>query len=134
MRRMTAPVVAIHELVPLLIVSDMERSVAFYRNNLGFQITQQWQPDGRLSWCRLVRDASAIMLQQECADDGPAEGRGHGVSFFFNCEDADRLHAELQARGLAVTPPQAAFYGMNQVFLRDPDGYELCFQSVVAAE
>ncbi|MBI3465478.1 MAG: bleomycin resistance family protein, partial [Planctomycetes bacterium] len=38
---------------------------------------------------------------------------------------------EFVARGLEVDPPKAAFYGMNQIFLRDPDGYELCFQSAV---
>jgi lactoylglutathione lyase len=121
--------VAIRELVPLFFVDDIERSAAFYREKLGFEFAGKWEPEGKLSWCRLQRDGSAVMLQQACEEDGPAAGRGRGVGFFFNCDDAGVMHAEFAARGLAVAPPQAAFYGMNQIFVIDPDGYELCFQS-----
>jgi glyoxylase I family protein len=122
---------SIRELVPLLFVEDIAASAAFYQNKLGFQMTMKWEPDGKLSWCRLARDDSAVMLQQACEEDGPAAGRGRGVGFFFNCEDADAMHADFASRGLAVAPPVAAFYGMNQIFVKDPDGYELCFQSVI---
>lgn len=121
---------AIRELAPLLFVADLPRSAAFYQDRLGFAMTNQWAPDGQLAWCRLERDESAIMLQQSCDEDGPAEGRGRGVGFFFTCDDVDRLHGELLHRGLSVAPPQTAFYGMKQAFLRDPDGYQLCFQSL----
>lgn len=122
---------AIRELVPLLFVQDILRSTAFYQERLGFELTQKWEPDGKLAWCRLSRDGSAVMLQQADDEDGPAIGRGRGVCFYFNCDDAQAIHAEFSERGLAIQPPAAAFYGMNQIFVTDPDGYELCFQSVV---
>jgi uncharacterized glyoxalase superfamily protein PhnB len=121
----------IRELVPLLFVQDILRSTAFYQERLGFELTQKWEPDSKLAWCRLVRDGSAVMLQQADDEDGPAAGRGRGVCFFFHCDDAQAIHAEFSERGLTVQPPAAAFYGMNQVFVTDPDGYELCFQSVI---
>ncbi len=122
----------IRELVPLLFVEDIVRSAAFYQERLGFAMTQQWEPGGKLAWCRLGRDSAAVMLQQAIPEeDGPAEGRGRGVSFYFNCDDGVAMHTDLTRRGLAVAPPQAAFYGMNQLFVTDPDGYELCFQSVI---
>jgi glyoxylase I family protein len=119
----------INSLVPLLFVDDIRRSVAFYRDLLGFELSGTWEPDGELSWCRLRRGGSAIMLQQACDEDGPAKGRGRGVGFFFHCDDADAMHDELSSRGLKLDPPCIAFYGMNQVFVTDPDGYELCFQN-----
>jgi uncharacterized glyoxalase superfamily protein PhnB len=122
----------IQEVVPLLFVDNIERSVDFYCNALGFEVTQRWLPNGKLAWCRIERGSSALMLQQACDEDGPATGRGRGVSFFFLCDDADALHAELSAVGLTVNSPKAAFYGMNQLFVSDPDGYELCFQNAVA--
>lgn len=73
------------------------------------------------------------MLQGSCEEDGPPEGRGRGTAFFIECDDADREHARLTALGLELEPPRVAFYGMNQLFLTDPDGYELCFQNVVEA-
>lgn len=119
----------VREIVPLLFVEDVVRSAAFYGEQLGFEIVNKWEPEGKLNWCRLERDGCALMLQQACEEDGPAEGRGRGVGFFFNCGDVDAMHAELCRSGLVVAAPKLAFYGMNQLFLKDPDGYELCFQS-----
>ncbi len=121
---------SVHELAPLLFVEDIRRSVEFYCNKLVFKMTTNWQPDGNLQWCRLERDSVALMLQQACDEDGSPEGRGRGVHLFFNCDDADAEFARLAGAGLKLAPPKVAFYGMNQLFLTDPDGYELCFQNV----
>lgn len=120
------------ELTPLLIVAAMSRSLAFYRDQLGFRITQGWSPDGRLAWCRLERDGVSLMLQQACDEDGPAAGRGRGVVFYFSCADASAEYERVRASGVNVAPPQVAFYGMSQLVVTDPDGYELRFQNPVA--
>lgn len=117
---------------PLLFVDDLSRSLTFYRDQLGFQITQDWSSDGRLAWCRLERDGVSLMLQQACDEDGPAAGRGRGVVFYISCADADREYERLKASAVNVAPPQVAFYGMNQLVLTDPDGYEHCFQNPMA--
>lgn len=127
------PTPIIRELVPLLFVENINRSVEFYRDRLGFEMTASWEPEGQLAWCRLQRGGSAVMLQQACDEDGPAEGRGRGVGFFFNCDDADALFHEFIERGLLIDPPTVAFYGMKQVFVSDPEGYNLCFQSPVTS-
>jgi len=119
----------IRELVPLLFVQDIERSMAFYRDSLGFAVAGKWEPEGRLAWCRLQRGGSAVMLQQADEEDGPAAGRGRGIGFFFICDDVADIHAEFSGRGLQLASPEVAFYGMQQVFVTDPDGYELCFES-----
>jgi uncharacterized glyoxalase superfamily protein PhnB len=126
---LTSATGTIRELVPLLFVQDILRSAAFYQERLGFELTQKWEPDGKLGWCRLARDGSAVMLQQANDEDGPPAGRGRGVCFYFNCDDVQAIFAEITERGLTIQPPVAAFYGLNQVFVTDPDGYELCFQS-----
>jgi catechol 2,3-dioxygenase-like lactoylglutathione lyase family enzyme len=118
-------------MVPLLYVTDMDRSAAFYGNKLGFELIQQWEPEGKMLWCLLKRGGAEIMLQKATDEDGPAEGFGRGVEFFLWCDDADAMHAELVANGLKLDPPQTAFYGMKQLFVKDPDGYELCFQNRV---
>lgn len=125
---------AIRELVPLMCVQDVARSLSFYRDRLGFTVVAAWEPDGKLAWCRLQRDNAAVMLQQATEEDGPADGRGRGVEFFFICDDAGTIHADLSARGLRLDPPRIAFYGMKQVFVIDPDGYRLCFESPTGSE
>ena len=122
----------VRQLKPLLAVSDIQRSVEFYRDRLGFNLTGQAENEGKIFWCSMERGGSAIMLQQAEDEDGPAEGRGRGVSFYFICDDADTMYAELTARGLQLSPPTVAYYGMKQVVVPEPDGYYLCFESPVA--
>ena len=59
--------------------------------------------------------------------------RGKGVTFYFLCEDAEAMYREVTGRGLEATPPAVAFYGMNQTFVSDPDGYQLCFENRTTA-
>ena len=73
--------------------------------------------------------AHPVMLQQSGEEDGPPEGRGRGVSFYFVCDDADMMYAELSDRGLQLEPPSAEYYGMKQLFVPEPDGYSICFES-----
>jgi glyoxylase I family protein len=122
----------VQELWPLLRVTEIERSIAFYRDQLGFDVVGDARSEDRIFWCRLKRGGASIMLQQACAEDGPAEGRGRGVGFFVVCDDADALYDELTSRGLKLKPPTTAYYGMRQVFVPEPDGYEICFESQCA--
>jgi uncharacterized glyoxalase superfamily protein PhnB len=121
----------VRQLVPLLAVTDLQRSVEFYRDRLGFGLTGQAENEGKMFWCRTARDGSVIMLQEAEEEDGPAKGFGRGISFYFVCDDADAMYAELTSRGLQLDPPSVAYYGMKQVVVPEPDGYFLCFESAV---
>ena len=125
----TPPAAIIRQLWPLLFVQDIEQSIRFYRDQLGFTLANQADSNGKRFWCRLERGGAAIMLQQAEAGDGPPEDRGHGVAFYFICDDADAMFAELQSRGVKVNPPAVAYYGMKQLFVPEPDGYSICFES-----
>jgi uncharacterized glyoxalase superfamily protein PhnB len=116
---------------PLLWVEHIDYSLQFYCDKLGFKLTESWRPNGRLMWCRIERGGSFLMLQQAGDQDGPAAGRGRGVELFFLCDDANAICTEFLAVGLDVAPPRETFYGMNQLRLKDPDGYSLCFHNVV---
>ena len=122
----------VRELWPLLFVQDIERSLVFYRDRLGFDVVGEAKVGGKTFWCRLQRGGASIMLQQAAAEDGPAQGRGRGVAFYFVCDDAEAMHGELTARGLKLDPPTIAEYSMKQLFVPEPDGYAICFESVVS--
>lgn len=62
----------LRQLWPLLAVDEIERSVNFYRDMLGFNVAGQAESDGKLFWCRLERGGTSIMLQQADEEDGPA--------------------------------------------------------------
>jgi glyoxylase I family protein len=53
------------------------------------------------------------------------------TTLYFGCEDVDAAYAELRVRGVAAKEPIVSDYGMKQVYLKDPDGYEICLQRPV---
>ena len=71
------------------------------------------------------------MLQAADAEDGPAKARGRGVTLYFVCDDVDAFFEEVLSRGLNVDPPTVAYYGMRQLYVPEPNGYVVCFESPV---
>jgi len=122
----------LEQTVPLLLVRDLPRSCDFYCRGLGFEIDRRWEPNGELRWCWLQRNTAALMLQQACPNDGLHAHTQNGVSLYFICRDATAIYHELLSREIEATPPRRAFYGMNQVFVTDPDGYVLCFENLAS--
>jgi lactoylglutathione lyase len=121
------------QVVPFLGVTDMERSVRFYMDGLGFTVKHQWTSEGKLRWCWLTRGSASLMLQ-EFVKEGHGglrpEGKlGQGVSLCFQCEDAVVLYREFRSRGIESEEP---FVGNSMwvTVVSDPDGYKLDFESV----
>src|SRR5215467_8245700 len=118
--------------VPFFAVSDMEQSLHFYIDGLGFEMVNKWVDDGKLRWCWLKLGGAAMMLQEfkkQGNDSWIPEGKvGIGVSICFVCEDALSIYREARSRGLM---PNTPFVGNNMwvTELADPDGYKLFFES-----
>ena len=122
----------IKQAVPFFAISNMENSLRFYVDGLGFEMTQKWIPKDKIEWCYLQRGGGSIMLQ-EFRKEGPDvrvfEGKlGEGVSICFMCEDALELYHEFISKGLKVSEPFVG-NGMWVIGLSDPDGYKLDFES-----
>jgi len=120
------------QVVPLLGVTDMERSLRFYLDGLGFTLKNKWEPEGRIRWCWLSRGGASLMLQ-EFVKEGHGGRRpegvlGQGVSICFQCDDAAALYHEFRSRGLDSSEP---FVGNSMwvTCISDPDGYKLDFES-----
>lgn len=122
----------VKQAVPFFNMTNIEASVRFYVEGLGFQMTKQWVDDGKLRWCWLEIGNAALMLQEFHPANVPTEKLGVGVSVCFICEDALTIYREAKARGLAATKP---FVGnaMWVTSLADPDGYRIDFESYTDA-
>lgn len=125
----------VEQAVPAFMVTDIDASVRFYVDGLGFSITHEWRPErsaGRLQWCWLDLGGAAVMLQEYWRDGGsggtPEGPLGQGVSVYFICADAIAIYCDLVARGVPAGRPFVG-NGMWVTSLKDPDGYELHFES-----
>lgn len=120
----------VKQAVPFFMVTDIEASLRFYVDGLGFTLTNQWVPRGRIEWCWLELGEAALMLQ-EYRKDLPrvVEGKlGQGVSICFMCADALAIYHTLNARGVPATRPFVG-NGLWVTSVTDPDGYHLDFES-----
>jgi len=127
--------VDIRGLCPLLQVFDMPTAVHFYRDVLGFEVGSTSGPGDNFGWGLLKFGGTELMLNTAYDDDArppapdPARVAAHGDTIlYFGCEDLDGAYQHLRAHGLDVNEPKVAWYGMKQLYLKDPDGYAICLQ------
>jgi glyoxylase I family protein len=129
--------IEVQGMTPLLQVFDMATSLKFYCDVLGFEIvtTDSGTSAPNHNWVWLRLHNTDLMLNTAFEYDerpdavDPARVVGHSdTALYFAAPDVDGVYAHLRAKGIDVKPPHVARYGMKQLYLRDPDGFELCFQ------
>jgi len=122
----------VKQAVPFLMVSNIEASLRYYIDGLGFRMTNKWVDQGKLRWCWLELGGAALMLQEYRKDRVPAGKLGEGVSICFQCADAVKIYREITSRGIQAKRP---FVGnaMWVTAVTDPDGYKLDFESPTTA-
>lgn len=132
----TVTSVNVKQAVPFFGVSNMENSLQFYVDGLGFKMKNCWipdrdeeNPDGRIRWCWLQIGDAAIMLQEFRPEGRPKETLGAGVNVCFQCEDALALYREFKSRGIQMRKRPFVGNQMWVVPVTDPDGYRMEFES-----
>ncbi len=114
---------------PVLHVADVEASLRFYVDRLGFSGAWRYDEDGRARVAQVERQGCALLL----ADTWP-EKIGKGLIFIsLNVEPQtreatvaalDALRAELEAKG---APVKEGSWGYRLLVVDDPDGNQLFF-------
>ena len=118
---------------PILNVKDVEASLRFYVDKLGFTSPWRYDEDGRAHVAQVDRQGCSLILADTWADKWP-EKIGKGVMFIsLNVEPASReaataavdaLRAELEAKGV---PVKEGSWGYRLLVVDDPDGNQLFF-------
>jgi len=117
----------------MVVVSDMQRSVEFYRDVLGIPLKFQ-SPD----WTEFQTGTTTFALHGGgTAAKGPPVGdpskqAGH-CSIGFNVEDVDKTYEELQAKGInfVMPPTQREGEGIRLAVALDPDGLPISFAQLL---
>ncbi len=125
----------IEYLTPLIQVFTMSRSLKFYRDVLGFEVHMDSGDGDDSSWVWITKNGTHLMLndQYEPSNVPPAPPEERvkwhkDTCLFMGCDDLDGAYEYLIAKGFDLKPPIVTSYGMKQLSLKDPDGYDLCFQ------
>lgn len=128
-------------LVPELLVTDVEKSLAFWRDLCGFTVKYA-RPDEGFAY--VVHGSAHVMLEQAGLGrnwlTGPLEKPlGRGINFQIEVDDIDPVVTALTAARIDLfMAPETKSYqvgsaelGVRQFLVTDPDGYLLRFQSPI---
>lgn len=127
----------VHGMTPLLEVFDMATSLKFYSDVLGFEIvmtdSNTVAPNHNWVWLRLggadLMLNTAYEYENRPAAPDPVRISSHDdTCLYFGAPNVDAVNEHLIGLGIQVKKPQVAPYGMKQLYLHDPDGFNLCFQ------
>jgi len=117
----------------MIVVSDMQRSVEFYRDKLGIPLKFQ-SPD----WTEFATGTTTLALHgggvastQPPAGD-PSKVAG-ACSIGFNVDDVDKTYEELKAKGIrfVMSPMQREGEGIKLAVAIDPDGLPVSFAQLI---
>ena len=127
--------IEINGMTPLIQVFDMPTALKFYRDLLGFKIVGDSGSGDDSSWVWLRLSGVDLMLNDQYepahrpeVPPGERTKWHDDICLYFGCADPDAMFEYLTSNGIQLEPAKVAPYGMKQLYLHDPDGYNICFQ------
>jgi uncharacterized glyoxalase superfamily protein PhnB len=115
---------------PELMVKDINQSIAFYHDVLGFEITTK-SPEDNPVFAQLTFNAAEILLYQETAfrQEMPHLNQPLGGTFalFIDVTNIKSWEKKLQAKTQIIANLHKTDYGTHEFTCLDPDGYTLLF-------
>lgn len=116
---------------PALTANDLEASLTFYQDILGFWVADRIEEDGVLVAAMLQAGDVDLLIGQD--DFAKGRDRIKGLGFRLYCmtvQDIDELAETIKARGGTLdNEPTDQPWGTRDFAISDPDGFRLTFSS-----
>jgi lactoylglutathione lyase len=119
------------DLMASLTVRDLERSVAWYRDILGFLVEKRHERNGQLVAVSIKAGRVELLLGLDDGAKGWDRQKGDGMSLqFTTMQSVDGLADRIKASGGVLhTEPTDTPWGARVFRVVDPDGFKLVFSS-----
>ena len=123
-------------MTPNLMVHDVNKTVEYYTDVLGFEFVMSVPDSGQLDWAMMKNGAVEIMFQSVpslAKDVSVLAGLKPGGAFtlYTRVADVKALHAKVKGRATIVHDLTTTFYGMEEFTIEDLNGYYLTFATPV---
>ena len=119
----------LRDLAAGITVNDLQKSMAFYVDALGFVVHERWEMEGELRGVMLRAGRSRIGLSQDDFAKGRDRVKGVGMSIWLTTEqDLEKLVARIRQHGIPLDQELAEMeWGGRAFSVVDPDGFRLTF-------
>ena len=117
---------------PAFTADDLERSLGWYRDVVGFVVEERWEQEGKLTGVSLRAGNVSFMIGQDDWKKGRDRKKGEGFRLYCTTtQDVDALAKKIKAHGAALDyEPRDEPWGTRDFALTDPDGFKI----TIAAE
>jgi lactoylglutathione lyase len=112
-------------------VNDIEKSLAWYRDVLGFAVKQRWEEKGKLLGVAMMAGDVVFFLDQDDWKKGRDRVKGEGVRVYCSTDqNVDRLAERIKANGgTLIQEPHDQPWGQRDLAVADPDGFKITIGS-----
>ena len=120
-----------NEMTASLTVKDLQKSLAWYRDLLGFTVDREIERDGKLRSVALKAGSIRILLNQDDGAKGFDRVKGEGFSLqFITPQSVDDIADRIKSHGGSLdTEPADMPWGPRVFRVRDPDGFRFAISS-----
>jgi hypothetical protein len=112
--------------IPVIPSADIERSLRFWVEGLGFSIERALRRDGRLVGC-MVHSQNLFFWLNERAGATTKPENYEGIRLYWAPDDIRACRRRLQGLGYPVSDITTREYGQTEFCVTDDDGYSHCF-------
>jgi predicted lactoylglutathione lyase len=111
---------------PSLTVNDIQKSLEWYRDVLGFAVGKRWEDGGKLFGVELAAGPVVFVLNQDDWKKGRDRKKGEGFRLYCDTDqDVDQLAARIKERGGRLVQEPQEMEGMRGFTIDDPDGFKI---------
>lgn len=109
----------------MIYAKDVARSLAFYRDLMGFKLIEDFRHQGMSVYARLRAPGGDGTIAIHMAGPGTSLA-SDGVRLYFEIRELDDFCRKLQNKGFYITQlPRMMPWGWRHAYLNDPDGHEI---------
>jgi lactoylglutathione lyase len=124
-RRQQPESLRLRSISPTLTVNDVQRSVAWYRDGLGFFVSERWEEGGRLQGVMLKAGACHLGLSQDDFSKGRDRVKGVGFRIWGDTtQNVDAIAERLRAFGGTIVEEPGNHWDTYSFTAQDPDGFK----------
>jgi catechol 2,3-dioxygenase-like lactoylglutathione lyase family enzyme len=118
---------ALNDASPSFTVDDLDKSLAWYRDVLGFGVEETWKDVGKIVGVSLRAGDVAFMIGQDDWKKGRDRKKGEGFRLFCKTKGSvDDLAKRIEAKGGRLDHgPADEPWGVRDISLTDPDGFKI---------